>query len=208
MTGGLDDLGHQGRPLDCAGGNGLHFRGGRRGSAGGQIGREVGRHANRHPGSSEPGGVRRQQLPAHERRLPAEPVLPEPADQRRQRREAATGLDLPDRGEGIARDEPDRRQRRHVRHDLVQPRLRARRPDRRGDLALQAQDGTDHRLLLRPEQPRRRGLRRHGLHGDARREACRARRQDRQARLGDARSPIRNSATARRWRRPPSTARS
>ena len=62
--------------------------------------------------------------------------------------------------------------------------------------------------LLRPEQPRRRGLRRHGLPGDARRQAGRARRQDRQDGLGRQRSPIPRPATARRWRRPPSTARS
>ena len=36
-------------------------------------------------------------------------------------------MDLPDRGAGVDGDRADRRQRRHVRHDVVQPRLRARR---------------------------------------------------------------------------------
>ena len=36
-----------------------------------------------------------------------------------------------DRGQGIAGDLADHRQRRHVRHHVVQPRLRARRQDRR-----------------------------------------------------------------------------
>ena len=95
-------------------------------------------------------------------------------------RQAASGLDLPDRGQGVDGDSADRRQRRDVRHDLVQPCLRARRPDRRGALALQARDGSDHDLLLRPEQSRRRGLRRQGLSRHARRQAGGARRQDRQ----------------------------
>ena len=65
----------------------------------------------------------------------------------------------------------------------------------------------DHDLLLRPEQSRRRGLWRHGLSGDARCQAGRARCQDRRSGLGDRRSPIRKLATAKRWRRPSSTAR-
>ena len=84
------------------------------------------------------------------------------------------------------RNVADRRQWRHVRHDVVQSCLRARCADRRGALALQAQDGADDCLLLRPQQSRRRRLRRHGLHGDARCQARGARRQDRQARVGDA----------------------
>ena len=50
--------------------------------------------------------------------------------------------------------------------------------------------GRCHHLLLRPEQPRRRGLWRHGLPGHARRPAGGARRQDRQGGVGDRRSPI------------------
>ena len=45
------------------------------------------------------------------------------------------------------------------------------------------------------------------LHGHARREAGRARRQDRQGAVADARSPIPRRATRRRWRRRSSTAR-
>ena len=40
--------------------------------------------------------------------------------------------------------------------DVLQPCLRDRREDRRGDLALQAQARRSHDLLLRPEQSRRR----------------------------------------------------
>ena len=47
-------------------------------------------------------------------------------------------------------------------------------------LALQARHGSDHDLLLRAEQPRRRGLRGQGLSRHARRQARGARRQDRQ----------------------------
>ena len=161
-----------------------------------------------HAGAAEQRGQRREQLPPHQRQLRPDALLSRQADQHLQRRQASSGLDLPDGGEGVAGDDADRRQRRDVRHDLVQSRLRAQRQDRRAVLALQAQDGSDHDLLLRPEQSRRRGLRRQGLHGDARRQARRARRQDRQPGLGDRRSPIRSSATAKRWRRPPSTARS
>ena len=75
-------------------------------------------------------------------------------------------------------------------------------------LALQAQDGTGHDLLLRPQQSRRRRSRRQGLSRDARRQAGRARRQDRRRSSGAATSPIRRRATARRWRRPRSRARS
>ena len=57
-------------------------------------------------------------------------------------------------------------------------------------------------LLLRPEQPRRRRLRRHGLHGDARRQAAWRSTPRPASWSGRPRSPIRSSATARRWRRP------
>ena len=102
-----------------------------------------------------------------------------------QRPEPASGLDLPDRRQGIDGDLAHRRERRHVCHDVVQPRLRARCANRRAALALQAPAGADHDLLLRSEQSRRRGLRRHGLSRHARRQAGRARRQDRQEGLAD-----------------------
>ena len=69
--------------------------------------------------------------------------------------QAAARVHLPDRSDGVDGDLADRRQRRDVPHDLLQPRLRDRRDDRQGVLALQAQDGAGHHLLLRPEQPRR-----------------------------------------------------
>ena len=49
------------------------------------------------------------------------------ADQHRQCRQAAAGVHLPDRGDGVDGDGADRRRRRDVPDDLVQPRLRARR---------------------------------------------------------------------------------
>ena len=51
-------------------------------------------------------------------------------------------------------------------------------------LALRAQ-ARHHDLLLRPEQPRRRALRRQSVHGDPGRHADRARQEDRRAGLGD-----------------------
>ena len=61
-----------------------------------------------------------------------------------QRRQAEARVRLPDRGAGVDGNRADRRQRRDVPDHVVQPRLRDRRGDRRGVLALQAQDGPDH----------------------------------------------------------------
>ena len=61
------------------------------------------------------------------------------------------------------------------------------RQDGRADLGIQAQDGPDHDLLLRPQQSRRRGLRRQGLCRDARLQARRARRQDRRGEMVEGR---------------------
>ena len=129
------------------------------------------------------------------------------ADQRRQRRQAQAGVRVPDGGAGVDGDRADRDQRRDVPDHVVQPRLCHRRDDRRRILALQAQARTDRHGVLRQQQPRRRGVRRQAVHGHDRRQAGRARRQDRQAALGDSRSPIRKKATRKRWRRRTSTAR-
>ena len=51
---------------------------------------------------------------------------PEQTDQSIERRTVASRLDLPDGGEGVDGDHTDHRERRDVRHHLVQPRLRAR----------------------------------------------------------------------------------
>ncbi len=150
---------------------------------GGPQRRQVRRHVERHAGHAQSRRRQRQRLPADQRRLRADPLLPEPADQHRQRRPPASRLDLSDRHLGIAGNHADRGERHDVRDHGIRPRLRARRPHRAGAVALQAEAGTDHHLLLRIEQPRRRGVRRQGLHGDARFEAGRARRQDRQARV-------------------------
>ena len=147
------------------------------------------RNRDRHSGIAERArqrSPRRFELPAHQRQLRTDPLLSERPDQSRQRRPSSSRLDFPDRSEGVARDVADRRQRGDVCHHVVQPRLRARRQDRRPDLALQAQARPGHDLLLRPEQSRRRGLRRQGLSRHARRQAHRARRQDRLSRLGAA----------------------
>ena len=112
-------------------------------------------------------------------------LLSRQADRPRQREEPARRLDLPDRRQGIAGDVADRRRRRHVCDDLVQPCLRARRQDRRAALALQSQDGTDHDLLLRPEQSRRPGSRRHGLRRHARCQARGPEGEDRRGGLED-----------------------
>ena len=93
---------------------------------------------------------RREELAALERQLRADALLPGRADQRRQRRQAEAGVRVPDRGAGVDGDRADRRRRRDVPDHVVQPRLRDRRGDRRGVLALQAQDGSDRHRLLRP----------------------------------------------------------
>ena len=67
-----------------------------------------------------------------------------------------------------------------------QPRLCGRRGNRQAVLALQAQDGADHHLLLRAQQPRGGDPGRPSVHGNAGCQARRARRQDRQASVGDA----------------------
>ncbi len=97
------------------------------------------------------------QFSADQRELCADPVSPGQADQPEEREEPARRLDLPDRRQGIAGDLAHRGRRRDVRDHLLQPRLCARRQDRPRALALQSQDGTNHDLLLRPEQSRRPG---------------------------------------------------
>ena len=159
-----------------------------------------------HAGHAQSRRQRRQQLPAHQRRLHAEALLSAQSDQRRQCEAPAPGLDLPDRRQGIDGDLADRRERRHVRHDVVQPRLRAQRPDRRAALALQARDRADHDLLLRAEQSRRRrSTRTRSI--SPRSTPSWSRSTPRPAtRSGSPTSPIPSSATARPWRRPSSRA--
>ena len=127
-----------------------------------------------------------EELDPFERQLRADALLPRRADQCRQRRQAQARVRVPDRGARVDGDRADRRRRRHVPDDVVQPRLRDRRGDRRGILALQAQARADRDGLLRQQQPRRRDRRRQAVHGHDRRQARRARRQDRQAAVGDA----------------------
>ena len=127
---------------------------------------------------------------------------PASADQRRQRAAPAPGLDLPDRGQGIDGDLADRRERRHVCHDLVQPGLCAQRADRRAALVLQACARADHDLLLRAEQSRRRGLRGQGLSRHARTPSWWRSTPRPATRSGNPTSPTPSSATARPWRRP------
>ena len=165
----------------------------RRGGAGpgdpGEAGlRPGGRHRGGRclAGPAHQGRRRLEELAAHQRQLRPDALLPRRAHHRRERRAAAAGLRVPDRGGRVDGNRADRGQRRHVPHDRVQPRVCDRRRHRQGVLALQAQDGADHHLLLRPEQPRRRHLGRPGVHGHARREARRARRDERQAGVGNA----------------------
>ena len=125
----------------------------------------------------------------------------------RRRLRARARVRLPDRGARVDGDRADRRRRRHVPDDVVQPRLCDQRGDRRGILALQAQARPDRHGLLRQQQPRRRDRGRPAVHGHDRCEARRARRQDRQGSCGRSRSPIPRRATRRRWRQRSSRAR-
>ena len=94
--------------------------------AGGQAHPEIRQHVRGDAGPAQPRGRRRQQFLAHQRRLPSAAPLSQWPDQSPERRQAAAGLDLPDRGQGIDGDVADRHQWRDVCHHLVQPRLRAR----------------------------------------------------------------------------------
>ncbi len=86
-------------------------------------------------------------------------------------------------------------------------RLRDRRGDGRGVLALQAQARPDRHRVLRQQQPRRRDRGRPSVHGHDRRQARRARREDRQGPVGKADRRSRRRAIRKRWRRRSSTAR-
>ena len=98
-------------------------------------------------------------------------------DQRRQRQDPASQVDLPDRRDRLVRDHADGRD--GVMY-ITTPynTCCGRRAHRQADLALRAQ-ARHHDLLLRPEQPRRGDLGRQALHGDPRREPGRARHEDR-----------------------------
>ena len=121
-----------------------------------------------HAGSARQGGRRRLQLSSDQRQLLADAFSSGAADHHVQRAQPAAGVDFPDRHHRHARDLADRGQRRDVRHHGLRPRLRAEREDRRADVGIQAQDGSGHDLLLRPQQSRRRGLRRQRLSRHAR----------------------------------------
>ena len=96
----------------------------------------------------------------------------------------------------------DRRRRRHVPDDVVQPRLRDRRGDRRGILALQAQDGRrSRRSAAGPTTAASRSWAASSIMGtlDAKLVALDA--KTGQVCCGRRRSPIRRRATRKRWRR-------
>ena len=138
-----------------------------------------------YPAATQFSGQELNQFSADQRQLCPDAFLSRQADRSRQRQEPARRMDIPDRRQGIAGDFADRRRRRHVRDDVVQPRLCARRQDRRAALALQSQDGTDHDLLLRPQQSRRPGSRRPRLSRHAGLQTDRPECQDRRGRLED-----------------------
>ena len=93
------------------------------GKAGGAAGRTARHHAQQcHPGHAQPRRERRQQFPAHQRRLYPEALSSRGADQCLQCPAPASGLDFPDRRQGIM-ETSHRRERRHVCHDVVQPGL-------------------------------------------------------------------------------------
>src|SRR6266571_2020815 len=127
------------------------------------------------PGDARRGRRRRPESSASEQQLRADPLLSRDADRRGQRGQAQGRVHVSDRGARVNGNGAAGGERRHVPYHLVQPRLRRRRGDRTRILALQAQDGADHDVLLRSEQPRRGRVRGHALHGHARREARGAR---------------------------------
>ena len=120
----------------------------------------------------------------------------------------ASGLDLQTDVKEVDGNLADRRQRRHVCHDLVQPRATRSTRDRPAAVVLQAAARTDHRPIAAARTiaaSRSLGDKVYLATLDAKLVALDAKTGNKV--LADARSPIRNSATARRWRRPSSTAR-
>ena len=177
--------------------------------AGGEEGHALRQHGHGYPGSAQPGRRRRQQLPAHQRQLRADPLL------------SRTGRSTSTTSRTCARPGSSRPKssRSMETTPIVVNGVMYVTTAFNHVYALDArtgeeiwhykhEHGSDHDLLLRPEQPRRRRLRRHGLLRHARR-ASSSRSTPRPASWsGRRRSPIPSSATARRWRRPRSTARS
>src|SRR5881396_1993907 len=100
-------------------------------------------------GPADQGGQRLAQLASHAGQLRADALLPRRADQHPERRQAAPGVRVPDRGERVYGDRTDRGRRGHVSHHLVQPCLRGRRRHRERAVALQAPDGAGDDILLR-----------------------------------------------------------
>ena len=145
---------------------------------------------------------------ADQRQLRPDALLSRQADRPRQRQEPARRLDLPDRRQGIAGDFADRGRRRDVCDDVVQPRLRARRQDRRSSsgTTITRWDRSRPIAAVRTIAASRFSA---TSSMSPRSTPSWSPSMPRPARWsGRPTSPIRNSATARRWRRPWSRTRS
>ena len=121
---------------------------------------------------------------------------------------SASGLDLLDRGQGVAGDVADHRRWRHVRHHVLQPRLRARRQDRRRRSGTSSPSSARSRhSAAGPTIAASRSMTTRSMSRRSIRSSTRSMRSPATS-SGRCRSPIPRRDTARRWRRPPSTARS
>ena len=167
------------------------------------TGEPVGRHA----GDARRRRRRREELAPLERQLRPDALLPRQPDQRRQRRQAEARVRVPDRGAGVDGDRADRRRRRDVPDHVVQSRLRDRRGDRRGVLALQAQARPDRRPSAAATTTAASRSRAASCSW-ARSTRSSSRSTPRPASCcGKRRSPIPRRATRKRWRPRSSTAR-
>ena len=149
----------------------------------------------------------------HERRLAGEPALLAARPDHASNVSQLKGVWLThlrrsgDRREVLGREPAARVQGHDLRADGRRRRVRGQRRHRQDPLAVRGEPRPeDQHRLLRLGQPRRGDRRRPGLHRPARRQARRARPEDRQGRLDDAGRPSGRTATRSPTRRSTSTA--
>ena len=137
--------------------------------------------------ASEPRAAGLADVPPHLRRLGLQSAGPDHAGQRRL---PPAGVDILHRLRPRSSGAAHRQRRTHVRHHPTGHRrpsgARARRGDRRSVVALRAGPAGGCPQAPRQGEPRRRPVRRQGLHGDRGRGRGRAGRGDRRGRLGPA----------------------
>ena len=153
-------------------------------------------------GDARQGRRRQRQLPAHQRRLQPAALPSRQADQHRQREEAARRLGVPDRRARVDGDLADRRERHHVssrRRSAMSMRSTPRPASSSGTTSTRSGRSRPiaaARTIAASRSTRTRSISRRSMPSWSRSMPRPA------TRCGSPTSPIRSSATARRWRRP------